>query len=140
MTWKGVFDMELMNCRNCKKLFNYITGDKICPNCKNALEEKYQEVKEYIKENPGTAATVVAEECEVSLKQIKKWVREERLVFAEDSLIGIECEKCGKQIHSGRFCSACASGLESGLRDAYKVQYTGAAPKKTGAGKMRFLE
>jgi hypothetical protein len=132
--------MELMNCHNCKKLFNYIGGDKICPNCKNALEEKYQEVKEYIKENPGTAATVVAEECEVSMKQIKKWVREERLVFADDSLIGIECEGCGKQIHSGRFCAACANGLQSGLKDAYKVQHVGNGPKKTGTGKMRFLE
>jgi flagellar operon protein (TIGR03826 family) len=131
--------MELMNCRNCKKLFNYINGEKICPNCRKELEDKYQEVKEYIKENPGSAATVVAEECGVSIKQIKKWVREERLVFAEDSLIGIECERCGKQIHSGRFCSACAGGLEAGLKDAYKVQYTG-GPKKTGAGKMRFLE
>jgi ribosomal protein L32 len=131
--------MELMNCRNCKKLFNYIGGEKICPNCKKELEDKYQEVKEYIKENPGTAATTVAEECDVSIKQIKKWVREERLVFAEDSLIGIECESCGKQIHSGRFCSQCANGLEAGLKDAYKVQYNG-APKKSGAGKMRFLE
>jgi predicted amidophosphoribosyltransferase len=140
MTMKeGCQNMELMNCRNCKKLFNYIAGDKICPACKDALEEKYQEVKQYIKDNPGTAATVVAEECEVSIKQIKKWVREERLVFAEDSLIGIECEKCGKQIHSGRFCAACAVGIESGLRDAYKVQYTGGT-KKRDSGKMRFLE
>jgi predicted amidophosphoribosyltransferase len=132
--------MELMNCRSCKKLFNYIGGEKICPNCKKELEDKYQEVKEYIKENPGSAATVVAEECDVSIKQIKKWVREERLVFAEDSLIGIECEKCGKQIHSGRFCKECAAGLASGLGDACKVQHVANPVKKTGAGRMRFLE
>ena len=23
--------MEVMNCRNCKRLFNYITGPMICP-------------------------------------------------------------------------------------------------------------
>ena len=44
--------MELMNCRNCKKLFNYIAGEKLCPACKEKLEEKFQEVKKYIEENP----------------------------------------------------------------------------------------
>ena len=42
--------MELMNCRNCKKLFNYIAGEKLCPACKERLEEKFQEVKKYIEE------------------------------------------------------------------------------------------
>ena len=44
--------MELMNCRNCKKLFNYIAGEKLCPACKEKLEEKFQKVKKYIEENP----------------------------------------------------------------------------------------
>ena len=130
--------MELMNCRNCKKLFNYISGEKICPKCKDLLEEKYQEVKNYINENPGKPATVVAEDCEVSLKQIKKWVREERLSFADDSLIGLECERCGRQVHSGRFCKDCAGGLADAMTDAYRVQYKGR--QKPAAGKMRFLE
>ena len=26
--------MEVMNCRSCKRLFNYITGPMICPACK----------------------------------------------------------------------------------------------------------
>ena len=36
--------MELMNCRNCKRLFNYVTGEKLCPQCKDLLEEKFEEV------------------------------------------------------------------------------------------------
>ena len=31
--------MELMNCRNCKKLFNYIAGVLLCPACNAQLEE-----------------------------------------------------------------------------------------------------
>ncbi len=131
--------MELMNCRSCKKIFNYITGEKICPACRDLLEEKYQEVKKYINENPGVPANKVAEDCEISLKQIKKWVREERLTFADDSLIGLDCERCGKIIHSGRFCKECAGGLADAMNDAYRVQQV-AARRKTGAGKMRFLE
>lgn len=131
--------MELMNCRNCKRLFNYITGEKICPGCRDALEQKFNDVKKYIQENPGKNVTQVAEECETTEKQIKKWVREGRLVFSSDSLVGLECERCGKMIHTGRFCKNCAGGLADAMTDAYRVDPE-IRVKKTGAGKMRFLE
>lgn len=131
--------MELQNCRSCKRLFNYITGERICPACRELLEEKFQEVKKYIAENPGINANKVAEDCEVSLKQIKKWVREERLAFADDSLVGLECERCGRMVHSGRFCKECAGGLADAMQDAYRQQLM-ERKRKTGAGKMRFLE
>ena len=83
--------MELMNCRNCKKLFNYIAGEKLCPACKEKLEEKFQKVKKYIEENPRENINQVEEACDVTIKQIKYWVREERLSFTDDSLVGLEC-------------------------------------------------
>ena len=131
--------MELMNCRNCKKLFNYVTGEKICPKCREELEEKFQEVKEYIRDNPGANVDQVADECEVTVKQIKKWVREARLTFADDSLIGLECERCGRMIHCGRFCTQCAGGLEDAMNGMFKqeIQLKG---KPQSGGKMRFLE
>ena len=38
--------MEVMNCQRCKRLFNWVTGEKICANCKKELEDKFQEVKQ----------------------------------------------------------------------------------------------
>ena len=131
--------MELMNCRSCKKLFNYVTGEKICPKCKEELEEKFQEVKQYIRDNPGANVDQVADECEVSVKQIKKWVREARLTFADDSLIGLECERCGRMIHCGRFCSQCAGGLEDAMNGMFKQEIQLKSKPQSG-GKMRFLE
>lgn len=131
--------MELQNCRNCKRLFNYITGEKICPKCRKLLEEKFQEVKEFVREHPGMSASEVADECGTTLKQIKKWVREERLVFSEDSLVGLECERCGRMIHSGRFCKDCAGGLADAMNDAFRKQVT-STRKGSASGKMRFLE
>lgn len=130
---------ELQNCRNCKRIFNYITGERICPACKDLLEEKFQEVKKYVEENPGVNANVVAEECETTIRQIKKWVREERLVFSDDSLVGLECERCGKMVHSGRFCDACAGGLADAMNNAFRKEIV-LKKKQSGAGKMRFLE
>ena len=131
--------MELMNCRNCKKLFNYITGEKLCPACKALMEDKFQEVKRYIEENPRENINQVAEACDVSIRQIKNWVREERLSFTEDSLVGLECERCGKMIHSGRFCKECAGGLADAMTNAYRRERK-TPIRKTATGKMRFLD
>jgi methionyl-tRNA synthetase len=43
----------------------------------------------------------------VERKQIEQWVREERLVFSDESPIKLYCEKCGKYITTGRFCEQC---------------------------------
>lgn len=131
--------MELMNCRNCKKLFNYIAGEKLCPACKVLMEDKFQEVKRYIEENPRENINQVAEACDVSIRQIKNWVREERLSFTEDSLVGLECERCGKMIHSGRFCKECAGGLAEAMTNAYRRE-SQTPIRKTATGKMRFLD
>lgn len=57
-----------------------------------------------MRQNPNTPIQVVSEDNDVSVKQIKQWVREERLVFSEDSPLGLECEGCGTIIKTGRFC------------------------------------
>lgn len=132
--------MEIQNCKNCKRLFNYINGDKICPKCKDVLEAKFQEVKEYIRDNPGANINEVAEKCDTSVKQIKKWVREDRLTFTDDSLVGLDCERCGKMIHSGRFCKDCAGNLADAMNDAFRREVAAPARKQSSSGKMRFLE
>lgn len=136
---KGELNMELKNCRNCKRLFNYITGEPLCGGCRALLEEKFQEVKQFIKDNPGYSINQVAEDCEVSIRQIKQWVREERLAFSDDSLVGLDCERCGKMIHSGRFCNECAGGLKDAFNQMYKTERQ-SVKRNTAAGKMRFLE
>ena len=42
--------MEVSNCRSCGRLFNVITNSRICPSCKQKQEDKFQEVKEYLRE------------------------------------------------------------------------------------------
>ena len=46
--------MEVKNCKNCGRLYNYIGGVyRLCPECMRKLEEKFQEVKDYIEDNPN---------------------------------------------------------------------------------------
>ncbi len=107
--------MDVRNCVRCGKIFNYITGQPICVDCKKELEKKFTDVKQYLRENTHASIHEVAEANQVDIRQIKQWIREERITFAEDSLVGIECERCGTTIRTGRFCAKCKSEVAGNL-------------------------
>ena len=133
--------MEIRNCKECGRLFNYLSGRPICPECKEKLEEKFTQVKEYIRENVNAGINQVAEENEVSLKQIKQWIREERLCFAEDSPITIECENCGAPIRSGRYCVSCMNSMHNNLASAMERPKQAEQRRQIKDGeRMRFLD
>lgn len=133
--------MEVTNCKACGNLFNYISGPRLCPICSKKLEERFINTKKYIRENPDAGINQISADCKVSIPQLKKWIREERLSFSKDSPIGIECENCGKMIRTGRFCQECKVKMINQLDSAYekpKVEQ----PKKADRDKerMRFLD
>lgn len=134
--------MNVKNCAKCGKIFNYVTGKKICPGCRKNLEEQFVVVKTYIKENKDSSISEVAEECDVEVKDIKQWIREERLTFSKDSSIGIDCELCGKTIKTGRFCDSCKKTMTDDLKSAYKKpekKIENPFAKKVSSSKMRFM-
>lgn len=132
--------MDVRNCRSCGRMFNYI-GRPICANCMNALEDKFQEVKKYIEDNPSANITMVAEETGVSTTQLKNWVREERLSFSDSSLVGLNCEGCGTMIKMGRFCDECKMKLGNALSNSIRTPEAPAYQKKQKeSARMRFLD
>ena len=44
--------MDVRNCKGCGKLFNYMSGAQLCPECRAKLEKKFSGVKDYIGEHP----------------------------------------------------------------------------------------
>lgn len=134
--------MEARNCKDCGKMFNYMGGTPLCPVCAKKLDEKFLEVKEYVYDNPHANLNQVAEDNEVSVAQIKRWIKEEKLSFSEDSPIGLECEKCGKIIKTGRFCQNCKKELEDHLGNVYTQPKENHVKKNivNTAAKMRFLD
>lgn len=103
--------MDVRNCKGCGRLFNYMSGPPLCEQCKKGLEEKFHEVKEYLHENPNSTVAQVSEAMDVSTKQIKQWIREERLTLTTAGADGIVCEQCGRPICSGRFCDKCKNSM-----------------------------
>ncbi len=135
--------MEVRNCRSCGRLFNYLSGPNICPVCREEVEKKFGAVKEYIRANPGASIPEIAEANEVSTSQIKQWIREERLQFADDSPIGIECEVCGTTIKTGKYCQACKEKLATTFNDLVAKPGTGGLKPRPDPGdhknRMRFI-
>ena len=133
--------MDVRNCRKCGRIFNYVAGPVICPECREKQEEKFQEVKKYIMENRSANIPQIAKDCEVETSQIQQWIREERLEFSQDSDLGIPCENCGAMIRSGRFCAKCKAEMANQLGNTYKKPEA-PKPKKpeNESPKMRFLD
>lgn len=132
----------IQTCTRCRRLFNYIGGDKVCPACKEEVEKEFQNVKEYIRDHKGCNIVEVAEFCEVSEKQIKEWVRQERLILTEP-LGDIVCEKCGVPILSGRYCDKCRAEMVGELNAAIHKEAPKPVEKKESTDhkdRMRFLK
>ena len=133
--------MNVTTCKGCGRLFNPIANQKLCPGCTAGLEEKFQEVKKYLEEDPTATIEVLSKECEVAIKQIKEWIREERLAFREGSGCGITCEQCGTMILTGRYCDQCRVRIHNNLSSAIDRKPKEAPKKKDRErDRMRFLQ
>lgn len=135
--------MNVRNCRKCKRLFNYAVGPVICPACRDEMEAEFQKVKKYVQEHAHCDIRTVSEECEVDQNQIRQWVREERLEFADDSGVGLNCEKCGKMIKTGRFCPECKNSMTNSFNSVINSSRPAPEPVKKQekeSPKMRFLQ
>ncbi len=134
--------MDVRNCKNCRRLFNYISGPSICPQCREELEKKFQDVKKFLFDNRGATIKTVVENCDVDEAQIRQWIREERLEFSPGVDIGVVCETCGNPITTGRFCEKCKASMINNLNEAGK-RPEAEAPKiikpQSRENKMRFL-
>lgn len=133
--------MDVRACKMCGKLYNHIGGQvPLCPACSKSLDEKFAQVKKYVYDNPHASIQQVAAENEVPVKQIKQWVKEERLSFSSDSEIGVECEVCGAMIKTGRFCNECKAKMQNQLNSVIKKPEVKKPEPEKDSPRMRFLD
>lgn len=133
--------MQISNCRGCGRIFNVLADEQFCPNCQKKMDEKFEVVKQFVENNPDVPVEIVAHETDTTMRQIRKWIREERLSFSPDSAYGIECENCGKMIHTGRFCDDCKKKLFNTLRSAIDTPKQEEKKTRTTVhDKMRFIQ
>lgn len=133
--------MNVRNCRNCGRIFNYVAGAILCQPCREQMEKKFQEVKEYIRQHPGVGIAEVSEACDVDPAQIRQWLKEDRLEVTEDSAIYLSCENCGAQIRSGRFCEKCKHSMTNDLKSVLNTRKPPKQPENENKdrARMRYL-
>ena len=123
-------------------MYNYISGPPICADCKNADEQIFKKVKEYLYDFPGATLSQVATDLDVSVEKIKMFLKEGRLEITDASNIILECERCGKSIKTGRFCKECQNEVSNDITGnaSRKIDHAedAAEAKRNGIG-MRFL-
>ena len=135
--WREI-RVETKICKSCKRMFYYIAGPEVCPQCREVEEEQFKLVKEYLRKNPGANLQEVKEATKVSSKLILRFLREGRLEVTEDSPIALFCEKCGKRILTGIRCTECESEMLKALNQM-KGSFVGKSNDEI-RHKMRFLE
>lgn len=133
-------NVQLDTCLLCKKVFPNPRKNKLCPTCYIKMEERFDLVKDYIRENERVGLEEVSVDCEVPKGQILKWVRDERLYFSGESNVGIPCLKCGVSINTGKFCKKCQTQVKQDLKSAYvdKTRPTN-GKARPATNKMHFL-
>lgn len=136
--------MDIRNCKECGRLFNYV-GRRFCPDCIKKQEDKFQEVKDFIRKNPNAGVAQVAKATDVTVGQIQHWIREERLILTmEAAADAILCESCGAPIRTGRYCEKCKKKVSKEMSQVIgtEVKQGPAGKKAEPAGKetLRFLD
>ena len=76
--------MEVITCKSCGKIFNYISGSRICPQCVKKMDEKFAEVKKYVYDHPKVGINELAEENRpVAAAPVKKGPTENKMRFLD---------------------------------------------------------
>ncbi len=130
--------MELVTCVMCGKLFNTIDR-KVCPQCSKKEEEFFTLVKKHLKDNPGIRLDDVVKQTGVPASLMRRWLREGRLKLSNSEDSGLRCDRCGKIILQGRFCTKCRGSFEQSFGELYKTEKM-QVNQSDNKQKMRFLE
>lgn len=99
--------MANYECKRCHHVFQRTGIEEVCPQCAPLDEEEFRRIKEYLEEHQGASSSEVMRVLGVSLNQIKRYLREERLEIIGDNKGFIRCDGCGKPLSSGRYCEIC---------------------------------
>lgn len=98
-------------------MYQSVINKAFCPDCMEADEKKFQEVKSYVWEHKGCSIIDVVNECGVEERQVKEWMRENRLQFATTSGSFLECLQCGEPILSGKYCEKCLGKMNQNMSE-----------------------
>jgi hypothetical protein len=112
--------MDARQCKRCKKLFHY-AGNPLCHACIKLMDTNFNNVRDYIYDNPGATIDEVCTALEVDKADVHRWLAEGRLILSKGSPISLVCEQCGAPILTGKQCEKCLGKLRNDLKGAANI-------------------
>lgn len=110
-------------------------GRDICPVCIKEEDSNYLKIFHYLSTRPSATAQEIAQATEVDIKEIYRYVRENRLRLVQADT-GLRCESCGIPISQGKLCENCAKALSEEIKsDIEKFKQN--RPKESPKGEIR---
>jgi flagellar operon protein (TIGR03826 family) len=123
--------MSLANCSRCGRVFPQVTGGRdVCQACIREEDDHFHKVFHYLSERPSATAQEIAQAVDVDIKEIYRFVRENRLRLVKTDT-GFYCESCGIPISQGKICEKCRQKLSEEIRndlDKFKSSKPSAPP------------
>lgn len=115
--------MSIINCVRCGRMFQKTTNSRVCMDCKDAEEQAYRLVRDYLEQHPGADIKSVAAGTGVDEAIVLKLLQDGRLVAMGDLAAGmsINCERCGGPTTSGRMCGACIELLGQAFKNSADI-------------------
>lgn len=108
--------MSLANCSRCGRVYPAISGGRdICPTCIKQEEDNYHKIFQYLSSQPSATAQEIAQATEIDVKEIFRYVRENRLRLVKADT-GLFCEGCGIAISQGKMCEKCRQSLSEEIK------------------------
>jgi flagellar operon protein (TIGR03826 family) len=137
--------MESENIKRCAKCGAYFNKNKwietdLCPECFKKDNELFDKVRDYLNENPDSTGLQICEALDIPEKQIRKWLKEERLILKDPGKGFLVCERCGNPIKTGRFCDECKGKLTKDLGAIYAKKEPERKESEKTVAKMRFFQ
>lgn len=100
--------MILATCERCGRSFGSENDQVLCKRClEEEIDSDFKKVRDYLYDNPGADINEVEEATKVDKKIILKLLKDDRIEIVDEKNYLLSCEKCGKQIKSGRLCPEC---------------------------------
>ncbi|MZP29481.1 flagellar protein [Heliobacterium undosum] len=109
--------MNVKNCPRCNRIF-VPQGRRICPVCIREDEEKYERVRAFLRDHPGSTLLEVVTATEVDEDTVLQFIKEGRIESSDLRGPSLRCERCDAPIDSGKLCSSCQGALTKELQKA----------------------
>lgn len=116
--------MRVVNCECCGKIFNHLTGIKICKECDTLV---FKNIKSYIENNHSATVYDISEDLKMPIKIVREYIKDDRITLMRNDVV--LCKGCFDVIEKGDYCLACASKFE--LQN--QISFTRPAPEKVKA-------